>query len=168
MTRFAPLLLVLLLAACAGTVTHDDHLLPPGSTRQGELTRLYDTMGVENDKIGNDAARKVAAGDDRDHRFMASLWGTRARSSVGARRLGQALSDGGHHELAFDWFERAFLELEGEHELLPWLRYEMALESYALGNKEDTVNLLSNRMGTTPLPAELKPKYAALLERAAR
>ena len=50
--------------------------------------------------------------------------------------------------------------------MLPWLRYEMANEYYRLGRNDDAVNLLANRMSTSPLPTELKPKYDALIQKA--
>src|SRR5690606_22678637 len=114
-------LLMLVLAGCAGSGNPHADMSPPGALRQGELTRLYDQMGSENEKIGVDAAKTAAEGDDRDRRFMASLWGTRRQSAEGARRYGHALSAKGQHEDAFDWFQRAFLHLEADHELLPWL-----------------------------------------------
>ncbi|MBZ0135345.1 MAG: hypothetical protein K8I27_03090 [Planctomycetes bacterium] len=160
------LLGILMLGGCAGTSGPRDELLPPGATRQGELTRLYDQMGSESDSVGVSAAQRAAEGDDRDRRFMASLWGTRRQSAMGARRYGQALSDKGHHQSAFDWFQRAFLHLEADHELLPWLRYEMAYEYYLLGRNEDAVNLLVNRMSTTPLPRKLRWKYDELIRKA--
>ena len=163
---WACLLVAFALAGCAGSGEPHKDMLPPGAQRQGELTRLYDRMGSDKDSIGNDAAKTAAEGDDRDRRFMASLWGTRKQSAVGARRYGHALSNKGHHEDAFDWFQRAFLYLEADHELLPWLRYEMAYEYYLLGRKEDAINLLANRMSTTPLPQELRGKYDDLIRKA--
>lgn len=160
------LLLLVVLAGCAGSPNPHEGMTPPKANRQGELTRLYDQMGSENEKLGVDAAKTAAEGDDRDRRFMASLWGTRKQSAVGARRYGQALSAKGLHEDAFDWFQRAFLYLEADHELLPWLRYEMAYEYYLLGRDEDAVNLLANRMSTTPLPRELRAKYDELIRKA--
>lgn len=159
-------LLLMLIAGCAGTSNPHEDMTPPSANRQGELTRLYDQMGAETEKVGVDAAKKAAEGDDKDRRFMASLWGTRKQSAVGARRYGQALSGKGFHEDAFDWFQRAFLYLEADHELLPWLRYDMAYEYYLLGRNEDAVNLLANRMSTTPLPNELRGKYDDLIRKA--
>lgn len=159
---------VMLLGACASVEEPADDMVPPEASRQAELTRLYDRMGVEDEAIGTAAAEKAAAGDERDHRFMASLWGTRTKSAVGARRYGAALSKAGLHQDAFDWFERAFIHVDSTDELAPWLRYEMALEYHRLGRNEDCVNLLANRMGTLPLPIELQAKYDALIEKASR
>jgi hypothetical protein len=160
--------IVLMLAACAGTQEPEDHLVPPDASRQGELTRLYDRMGSDTESIGVGAAKSAASGDERDQRFLASLWGTRKKSALGARRLGTALSGLGHHQLAFEWFERAYMHVDSTHELAPWLRYEMALEYYALGRNDDCINLLANRMGTRPLPRELKGKYEELIAKASR
>ncbi|MCA8915715.1 MAG: hypothetical protein KDB90_09910 [Planctomycetes bacterium] len=161
-------LLVLIFAACAGTQEPPDEMVPPPPIRQGELTRLYDRMGSDNDAVGVPASKKLAEGDDRDRRYVASLWGTRTKSAVGARRYGTALSGKGLHEEAFDWFERAFMFIEAGDPLSPWLRYEMANEYYALGRNDDCINLLANRMGTTPLPKELKGKYDDLIAKASR
>lgn len=161
-------LICLLLGACASVEEPADDMVPPAATRQAELTRLYDRMGAEEESIGVAAAGKAAAGDERDHRFMASLWGTRPKSAVGARRYGTALSKAGLHQDAFNWFERAFMHVDSNDELAPWLRYEMALEYHQLGRNEDCVNLLANRMGTRPLPRELQAKYDALIEKASR
>lgn len=159
---------VMLLGACASIEEPADDMVPPAANRQAELTRFYDRMGAENESIGVAAAEKAAAGDERDHRFMASLWGTRTKSAVGARRYGAALSKAGLHQEAFNWFERAFMHVDSTDELAPWLRYEMALEYHQLGRNEDCVNLLANRMGTQPLPRELQAKYDALIEKASR
>jgi len=160
------LLMLLLLASCASVEEPSDDMVPPDAPRQAELTRLFDRMGATNESTGVAAAKEAASGDDRDHRFMASLWGTRRKSAVGARRYGHALSDAGKHAEAFDWFERAFLFLPAGDKMLPWLRYEMANEYYMLGRNDDAVNLLANRMSTSPLPTELKPKYDALIQKA--
>lgn len=168
MRYFSLFALVLMLAACAGTQEPEDHMVPPSGSRQGELTRLYDRLGSESESIGVTAAESAATGDERDHRFLASLWGTRRKSAVGARRLGAAFSKAGLHDEAFDWFERAYMHVDSTDELAPWLRYEMASEYYALGRNEDCINLLANRMGTQPLPRELKSKYDELIAKAAR
>ncbi len=159
-------LLLLVLPACAGTEAPPDEMLPPPPSRQAELVRIYDTMCGEAEAAASAAAKQAAAGDDKDHRFLASLWGSRPRSAPGARRLGTALSAAGHHEKAYDWFERAFLFVDAADPLLPWLRYEMAQEYVALGRNQDAINLLANRMGTAPLPPELKQKYDELIRRA--
>jgi tetratricopeptide (TPR) repeat protein len=158
----------LMLAACAGTQEPEDDMVPPNASRQGELTRLYDRMGSDTETVGVTAAETAASGDERDHRFLASLWGTRKKSALGARRLGTALSKAGQHEEAFDWFERGYMHVNSTDELAPWLRYEMAAEYYALGRNEDCINLLANRMGTKPLPRELKSKYDELIAKASR
>jgi tetratricopeptide (TPR) repeat protein len=158
----------LVLAACTGTQEPEDHMIPPDAGRQAELTRLYDRMGSETESIGVSAAQSAAAGDERDHRYMASLWGTRKKSAIGARRLGAALSKAGHHQQAFDWFERAYMHVDSTDELAPWLRYEMASEYHALGRNEDCINLLANRMGTQPLSRDLKSKYDDLIAKASR
>lgn len=165
-TSLALLLLVLFLAACSGTQEPPDEMLPPPPTRQSELTRLYDRLGHEQAGIGEGAAKTAADGDDRDRRFMASLWGTRTRSALGARRFATALAAKALHQDALDWFERGFHAVEGDDELLAWLRYEMAVEYVALGRNQDAINLLGNRLGTTPLPTELKRKYDELIQRA--
>lgn len=157
----------LLLVACTSTQEPSPDMLPPTPARQTELTQLYDQLGHENARISDGAARIAANGDDRDRRFMASLWGTRTRSAPGARRYAHALAAKGLHQEAYDWFERAFYHAEDD-ELLAWLRYEMAQQLVALGRNDDAINLLGNRMGTTPLPAELKVKYSELIDRAAR
>ena len=161
-------LLLLLIVGCAGTQEPAEKLVPPDGVRQGTLTRLYDRMGVESDSVGVAAAEKITEGDDRDRRFVASLWGTRAKSAVGARRYGAALSKAGKHQEAFDWFERAFMFIESDDPLSPWLRYEMASEYHQLGRNEDCINLLANRMGTAPIPRELKNKYDELISKASR
>jgi hypothetical protein len=158
----------LVLAACAGTQEPDDNMVPPDAGRQAELTRLYDRMGSETESIGVSAAGTAAAGDERDLRFMGSLWGTRKKSAIGARRFGTALSKAGHHQQAFDWFERAYMHVDSTDELAPWLRFEMASEYHALGRNEDCINLLANRMGTQPLPRDLKSKYDELIAKASR
>ncbi|MCB9895517.1 MAG: hypothetical protein H6839_13800 [Planctomycetes bacterium] len=161
-------LLVLILAACAGTQDPPDEMVPPPPVRQGELTRLFDRMGSDNEAVGVPASKKLADGDDRDRRFVVSLWGTRKKSAVGAQRYGDALSAKGLHEEAFEWYERGFMHIEAGDPLGPWLRYQMASEYYALGRKDDCINLLANRMGTEPLPKELKGKYDELIEKASR
>lgn len=160
------LLALLLLASCASVEEPADNMVPPNAKRQGELTRLFDRMGAESESVGVAAASEAASGDDRDLRFMASLWGTRPKSAVSAKRFGEALSKNGEHEFAFDWFERAFMHLPADDEMLPYLRYDMANEYYMLGRYDDAVNLLANRLSTTPLPKALKPKYDALMKKA--
>jgi tetratricopeptide (TPR) repeat protein len=159
-------LLLLVLPACAGTEAPPDEMLPPPPSRQSELVRIYDTMCGDDDSAANAAAKQAAAGDDKDHRFLASLWGSRPRSALGARRFGTALAANSQHQKSFDWFERAFLFVGADDPLLPWLRYEMAQEYVALGRHQDAINLLANRMGTAPLPPELKVKYDELIRKA--
>jgi tetratricopeptide (TPR) repeat protein len=141
-------------------------MVPPPPSRQAVLTRLYDRLGAESATDGESAAREAAAGNDQDRRFMASLWGTRARSAIGARRFADALSRAARHQEAFDWYERAFHFVGADDPLLHWLRYEMAREYVALGRNRDAINLLGNRSGASPIPAELKPKYDELIKRA--
>lgn len=158
----------LMLGACAGTDELPDELTPPSASRQSELTRIYDRMGSESESTGEEAAQSAAAGDDRDRRFMNSLWGTREKSALGARRYAAALSAKGFHEDAIDWYERAYMALDTGDEMLPYLRYDMAFEYLKLGRNDDAINLLANRMSTEPLPAELAKKYDNLIQRASR
>lgn len=167
-TSFVMLLLMLLLAACAGTQEPPDEMLPPPPSRQSELTRLYDRLGNEQAGIGESAAKTAAEGDERDRRFMSSLWGTRTRSALGARRFATALAAKSLHQDALDWFERGYHAIDGDDELLAWLRYEMAVEYVALGRNQDAINLLGNRLGTSPLPTDLKRKYDELIQRASK
>lgn len=160
--------LVFLLVACAGTDTIRDDLNPPSAQRQGELTRLFDQLSSEDARVGERAATEAAQLEERDLHFMGSLWGTRGKPPDGARRLGAALSDEGRHQDAFDWFERAFMELDRNDERLPYLRYEMAFEYVQLGRNAEAVDLLANRLSTLPLPEDLEPKYEALIEQASR
>ncbi|MCC6464976.1 MAG: hypothetical protein IT463_06500 [Planctomycetes bacterium] len=162
------LLAALLLAGCISTQEPPPEMLPPAEARQAQLTRLFDQLGSADEASAKTAAREAAGGDDRDQRFLVSLWGTRGRSPDGARRLGQALASGNRHDEALGWLERAYLALEAGDSLLPWLRYEMAREYLALGQKEHAVNLLATRLGVEPLPADLEARYDALLAEAGR
>jgi len=167
--NFLPVLCVsLLLVACASSGGPNPEMLPPPPDRQSELTRLYDIMGADDEQAANRAAREAAAGDDRDRRFMANLWGTRTRSVAGARRFGHALSATGYDEEALAWFERGLLHAELDDPLAHWLRYDMARAYLTLGRRDDAVNVLMNRKGTSPLPPELREQYDALLDEAAR
>lgn len=167
MRYFALTTLCLLLVACVSTQDSPDELMPPNPARQTELTRLYDQFGGP-EKAASDATRRAVAGDDRDRRFTDSLWGTRPKSALGARRYGNALAAGKHHAEALEWLQRAYAETPLGDESLAWIRYEMAQQYMALGKREDAVNLLANRLGATPLPAELQKKYDALIDEAAR
>lgn len=167
MRYFAFTALCLLLAACVSTTEPADELLPPPPARQAELTGLYDRMsGPEAAAL--EAARKCATGDDRDRRFTDSLWGTRPKSALGARRLGNALAQVKLHEEALTWLERAYGATEADDATLAWIRYEMAVQYMQLGKRQDAINLLANRLGATPLPADLQQKVDALLNEAAR
>jgi tetratricopeptide (TPR) repeat protein len=157
-----------LLAGCSGAEAPPEEMLPPPPSRQSDLTRLYDTMCTGEQTAAEAAARQAAAGDDTDIRFMASLWGSRPRTAEGARRFGAALARTGKHQLAYDWYERAFLFVDSDDPRIPWLRYEMAQEYVALDRKQEAINLLSNRMGTYTLPPELKQKYDELVGMASR
>lgn len=142
-------------------------MLPPAPARQTDLVLLFDRMGHDDETTGVSAAREAASGDSTDRRFMASLWATRTRSAVGARRFADALSRSGLHEEALAWYERAYFHLEDNDPMLLWLRYEMARECVELGRNEDALNLLANRMGTATLPPELAEHYDALIRQAA-
>ena len=140
----------------------------PVPNRQQELTLLYDRFAHRDAEIGEAAADKAAASTKRDRRFLASLWGTRSSSAIGGRRYGGALSAARLHDEAYAWYRRAYLSLESSDELRPWLRYDMAYEFVAQNRPKEAINLLANRLGLQPLPAELKPKYNALIDRAGR
>jgi len=168
MRYFAFASLCLLMAACVSTQAPPDELLPPPPARQAEITNLYDSMGGTNEARALDSAKRCAAGDDRDRRFADSLWGTRRKSALGARRYGNALAAAKHHDNALDWLERAYGATPAGDESLPWIRYEIAQQYVALGKPDEAVNLLANRLGATPLPADLQLKYDALINQASR
>jgi hypothetical protein len=153
-----------LLAACASTREPNPEMVPPPPARQTELTRLFDVLHVSDDAVATAAADELAAGNDQDLRFVASLWATRIRHVPAARRFGQALSRAALHEDAAAWFERGLLEGPEEANTVHWLRYELAREFVALGRDEDAVNLLLSHRDTTPLSPELREHYNALLE----
>jgi hypothetical protein len=163
-----PLIIGALLAACTSTQEPRPGMLPPAPGRQTDLTLLYDRMGHADETTGVSAAREAASGDSTERRFMASLWATRTRSAIGARRFADALSRSSLHQEALDWYERAYFQTENDDPMLPWLRYEMARECLELGRNEDALNLLANRMGTATLPPELAERYDALMLRASR
>ncbi|MBK9974680.1 MAG: hypothetical protein IPP14_07890 [Planctomycetes bacterium] len=158
----------LLLAACVSTTETPAELLPPAPDRQSELTRLYDRLALLDASIADAAATTCAQGDDRDRRFLSSLWGTRPKNASAARRFGKALSATSHHEESLQWLERAYAETPASDDNLGWLRLEMAEQYLALGKRDEAINLLGNRLGATPLPAELQKKYDELIERASR
>lgn len=166
-----------LLAACASTSEPTPELLPPASSRQAQLSSLYDRLGADNESTGKAAATEAAKGTDRDLRFMASLWGSRQRSALGARRFGDALSerasqfrDGtsavAYHQYAYDWYERAYLELSNDDPALDWARYEMARELVSMKRGKEAITLLGNRYGTIPLPKDLAEKCNNLIREA--
>lgn len=162
------LLPLLVLGACSSTSPVPDHMRNPVPDRQQTLTRLYDRFAHRDAAIGESATKKAASSTERDRRFLVSLWGTRASSAIGGRRYADALSAANYHDEAYNWYRRAFLSLEPSDELRPWLRYEMAYEFVEQNRANDAINLLGNRLGLQPLPAELKPRYAALIDRAGR
>ncbi|MBX3474452.1 MAG: hypothetical protein KF754_08725 [Planctomycetes bacterium] len=168
MRHFALATLCLLLAACVSTQDPPDDQVPPPPMRQAELTRLYDQLGSTSPAVAESAARQAAACDDRERRFIDSLWGTRPKSGTGARTLGHALSAAKLHAEALTWLERAYGVTDVNHQALPWIRFEIAREYLALGKRDDAINLLANRLGTTPLPADLQKKYDALIDEASR
>lgn len=157
------LLAALLTAACAGTRD-----LPPGETpasadRQARLTRLFDRLALD-ESAARAAAREAASGDERDMRFLSSLWGTRSSRPVVAQRLADALDEAARHEDALVWYQRAFIALDADDARRPYLRYDLARQYVALGRRTEAVNLLVNRMSLEPLPDDLKPKYDALID----
>jgi tetratricopeptide (TPR) repeat protein len=158
---------LLLLCACTSAPPLDDNTLPPSSARQSELTALFDRVGGE-EKAARSAAAQAAKLDDRDMRFFSSLWGTRSSAPVLAWRLADALSANALHQHAFAWYQRAFSATPAHDPQRAWLRYEMAEECLALGKPQDAINLLSNRLDPSPLPDDLRARYEALLEAAAK
>lgn len=163
-----PIIFGALLAACTSTQEPPPDMLPPAPARQTDLILLYDRLGHADENTGVSAAREAASGDSTERRFMASLWATRTRSAIGARRFADALARLKQHEEALSWYERAYFQLENEDPLLHWLRYEMAVQCLQLGRNEDALNLLANRMGTATLPPELAERYDALIRSASR
>lgn len=161
------ILLALLCAACASSQGPADNLLPPASDKQGRLTALFDQFAGE-ESSARKAASEAAGGDDRDRRFVSSLWGTRSSSPIGAWRYADALSTARHNDEAFQWYQRAFLELPSGDAQRHYLRYEMAQECMALGKPVDAIAILANRLNLDPLPEDLRIKYDALLDAAAK
>lgn len=162
-------LVVTLIASCSSTDDGPSNdLLPPTLDRQTELTHMYDRLGSANDVVAKASAREAASGNDRDHRFLESLWGTRELSPAGARHFGQALAKADKHQRAFDWFQRAYLALDAGDALEAWLRYEMAEQLVELGRSDDAIDLLTNRVSLDPLPVDLEGPYRELLTRASR
>ncbi|MEE9311553.1 MAG: hypothetical protein V3V10_03990 [Planctomycetota bacterium] len=168
MRAVATCLLLLALTACTSTYTPPADAIPPSANRQEELTVLFDRFSAEEAKVAMYAASEAAKSNDKDRHFLASLWGTRVSSALGAERFGHALSLSKQHKDARDWFRRAFMHVEQGDASLPYLRYYIAYEMVALGEKDKAIDLLGNRLGLNPLPAELEPKYDALLEKARR
>lgn len=167
MKLYALLLPMLLLAACASAPPLDEDTLPPSSSRQSQLTALFDRVGGEETGARQSAAQ-AAKLDDRDMRFLSSLWGTRSSAPVLAWRLADAFSAASAHQRAFTWYQRAFSAMPAHDSQRAWLRYEMAEECLALGRPQDAINLLANRLDPAPLPDDLRAKYEALLEAAAK
>lgn len=168
MRYFAFATLCLLLASCVSTQDPPDELIPPPPMRQAELTRLYDQFSAAHAATADAAVRQCAAGEDRERRFIDSLWGTRPKNAAGARRYGNALAQARLHDEALTWLDRAYGATPVSDESLAWIRYEMAQQYLALGKRDQAVQLLANRLGTTPLPADLQQKYDALIEQASR
>ncbi len=165
--RFLLLGLFALCAACSSTQPPPDDLLPPQADRQAELTRLFDRFAGP-ELPARAAAAEAAKANDRDRRFLASLWGTRSSAPLCARRYADALSSAAKHTEAFDWYQRAFMQTAARDASRHELRYEMAEEYYALGRHQDCIALLANRLSLEPLPAALRVKYDALQEAAAK
>jgi tetratricopeptide (TPR) repeat protein len=154
----------LLLAACASTREPSPDMVPPPPDRQREISSLFDRLHAEDQSVAASAADELAAGSDQDRRFVASLWATRTRHVIAARRYGQALSRAGLHEDAAEWYERGLLEGSADSEKVHWMRYELARSYVALGREADAVNMLLSHRDTTPLSQELREHYDDLLE----
>ena len=131
------------------------------------MTDLYSRMASPDEATGKAAAAEGARCNDRERRFLASLWGTKSKDTLGARRFGNALGEAGKPGEGIDWLQRAYNETPVDDATLAWLRYEIAVQYVALGRNDDAVALLANRLGTTPLPDELQKKYDELIDRAA-
>ncbi|MHC4840928.1 MAG: hypothetical protein ACYTDT_08245 [Planctomycetota bacterium] len=166
MRAVATFLLLITLTACTSTYMPPEDAIPPSTDRQEHLTFLFDQFSDEDENVAARASKEAAESSDKDRRFLESLWGTRTSTALGAERFGHALSTANHHEDARDWFRRAFMHVEQDDPALPYLRYYMAREMVTLGQRDQAVDLLGNRLGLTPLPVDLEPKYAALLKEA--
>lgn len=167
MKLYALLLPLFMIAACTSTPAPDENTLPPAPERQSTLTALFDRIGGE-ESAGRKAAGEAARLSASDHRFFASLWGTRSSEPALAWRLGDAFSDARKHDESFSWYQRAFRVVPAHDTRRAYLRYEMAEECLALGKAQDAVNLLANRLDPAPLPEDLRAKYDALLDAAAK
>ncbi|MCC6573700.1 MAG: hypothetical protein IT462_07905 [Planctomycetes bacterium] len=161
------LLLSMVAAACAGTKEIPPEQTPAGADRQAELTRMFDRLPAA-EPAARAAAKEAAAGDARDMRFLSSLWGTRSSEPLAARRFADALAEAKKHSEALVWYQRAFLALEDGDAQRAYVRYDLARQYVALGQRREAVNLLANRMSLEPLPEDLKPKYDALIADAGR
>jgi tetratricopeptide (TPR) repeat protein len=161
------LLLLLALAACSSTPAPDDNLMPPPADRQSQLTALFDRFSGE-DSVGRKAATEAARLEARERRYFTSLWGTRSSDPAAGWRLGDALAEARIFDEAFEWYQRAFLVIPSRDSRRSYLRYEMARCCLALGKPQDAINLLANRIDPAPLPEELRAKYDALLDAAAK
>lgn len=159
--------IALLFAACASSGPPPE-LLPPPVMRQAELTDLYTRFASEDEPTGKAAAAEGARCDEKERRFLGSLWGTKSKNAVGARRFGNALGVSAKPEEALEWLQRAYAETAADAPELAWIRYEMAVQYVALKRNNDAIDLLANRLGATPLPADLQKKYDELIDRAAR
>jgi tetratricopeptide (TPR) repeat protein len=143
-------------------------MLPPPASRQAELTELYGRFASPVEATGKAAAAEGARCVEKERHFLGSLWGTKSRNALGARRFGNALGDAGKHDEALTWLQRAYEETPADASELPWIRYEIALQYVALKRNSEAIDLLANRFGSTPLPADLRQKYDELIDRAAR
>lgn len=161
------LMLLLALAACSSAPPLDDGLIPPPAERQAQLTALFDRFAGE-ETGARKAATEAAKLDARERRYLASLWGTRSSEPMGGWRFGDALFEAKQYEESFAWFQRTFLVVSAGDERRAYLRYEMARCCLALGKPQDAINLLANRLDPAPLPEELRAKYDALLDAAAK
>ncbi len=136
MRAVATLMLLLALTACTSTYTPPADAIPPSANRQEELTVMFDRFSAEEAKVAMYAADEAAKSNDKDRHFLASLWGTRISSALGAERFGHALSLNKQHKDARDWFRRAFMHVEQGNASLPYLRYYIAYEMVALGEND--------------------------------
>ncbi|CAG1769559.1 hypothetical protein BAC2_00414 [uncultured bacterium] len=162
-----PLLLLLVLAACSSTPPLDDALVPPPADRQAQLTALFDRFAGE-ELNARKAAAEAARLDARDRRYLASLWGTRSSEPEAGWRFGDALAEAKIFDESFAWYQRTFMVVPATDARRSYLRYEMARCCLAMGKPQDAINLLANRLDPAPLPEELKAKYDALLDAAAK
>ncbi len=161
------LLLLLALAACSTTAPLDDNMVPPQADRQAQLTALFDRFSGE-DTSARAATAEAAKLDAKERRYLGSLWGTRSSEPAAGWRFGDALFEAKLYEESFAWYQRTFLILPAADARRSYLRYDMARCCLALGKPHDAINLLANRLEPAPLPEELRAKYDALLDAAAK